>query len=76
MVLVEAMILNKPIITTNVSDAKDDIENKYGIVVENSEKGVYEGMKEFLDKGFKPEKFSPEDYNKKIIEKLNKIIAK
>ena len=75
-VLVEAMILNKPIVTTNVSDTKDDIENKYGIVVENSEKGVYEGMKEFLDKGFKPEKFSPEDYNKKIIEKLNKIIAK
>ena len=75
-VLVEAMILNKPIITTDVSDVKKDIDNKYGIVVENSEKGVYEGMKRYLNNGFRPEKFSPEKYNEEIVEKINKIIEK
>ena len=43
------MILGIPIVTTDVSDAKKDIDKKYGIVVENSEKGVYNGMKTFLD---------------------------
>lgn len=75
-VLVEAMILNKPIITTNVSDVKNDIDNKYGIVVDNSEKGVYEGMKKFLDSGIRIKKFSPEEYNNEIVEKINKIINK
>lgn len=75
-VLVESMILNKPIVTTDVSDVKKDIDGKYGIVVENSERGVYEGMKKFLDNGFTPEEFSPEDFNKKIIKTIKQIINK
>ena len=74
-VFVEAMILGKPIVTTDVSDAKNDIDGKYGIVVENSENGVYEGMKNFLENGFTPEKFSAEEFNKEIMEKLDKIIV-
>ena len=70
------MILNKPIVTTDVSDVKKDIDGKYGIVVENSERGVYEGMKKFLDNGFTPEEFSPEDFNKKIIKTIKQIINK
>lgn len=84
-VLIEAMILGKPIITTDMSDAKKDIDNKYGIVVENSEKGVYNGMKRFLDnydnfkKGYidknqKIEKFSPEKYNEEIKKKITDIL--
>jgi len=73
-VYVESYVLNKPIITTDVSDAKKDIEGRYGLVCDNSEKGVYEGMKEFLDKGFKPLEFDPEEFNKDIIDNVNKII--
>lgn len=73
-VFVEAQILGKPIVTTDVSDSKKDIDGKYGIVVENSEEGIYQGMKKFLDNGFKPQEFSPEKYNEKIIEKIEKII--
>ena len=73
-VFVESQILGKPIVTTEVSDSKKDIEGKYGIVVENSEEGVYKGMKDFLDKGFTPIEFSPEDFNNKILEKLDMII--
>ena len=46
------MVLNIPIITTNVSDAKKDIEDKFGIVVPNDDNSIYYGMKEFLDNGF------------------------
>ena len=74
-VFIESMILGKPIITTNVSDSKKDIKDKFGIVVERSTKGVYEGMKKYLDNGFNMEKFNPEEFNKNIIEKLKQIIS-
>lgn len=73
-VLVEAQILGKPIVTTDVSDTKKDIDEKYGIVVENSSEGVYEGMKRFLEEGARSEDFNPEIFNQKIIEKIEKII--
>lgn len=73
-VFIEAQILGLPIITTNVSDSKKDIDGKYGIVVENSEDGVYQGMKKFLDKGIKTKKFNPKEYNEKIAEKVRNII--
>lgn len=74
-VLVESQILGKPIVTTDISDAKEDIDKKYGIVVENSETGVYKGMKEYLDNGFKTKDFDAEKYNQDIIEKIDKILG-
>ncbi len=73
-VFIESQILDKPIITTDVSDSKKDIEGKYGLVVEKSDKGVYNGMKEFLDNGYKPKKFDAEKYNQEILDKLKDIM--
>lgn len=74
-VFLEALILNKPIITTNISDAMKDINNKYGKVIKKNEKDLYIAMKEFIQNGYKiKEKFNPENYNKEIMEKLNHII--
>lgn len=73
-VFVESEILGLPIITTNVSDSKKDIDGIFGQVVENSEKGVYRGMKNFLEKGLKTEKFDPEKFNQNIIEQIKQII--
>lgn len=73
-VFVESEILGLPIITTNVSDSKKDIDGIFGQVVENSEKGVYRGMKNFLEKGLKTEKFDSEKFNKNIIEQIKQII--
>ena len=73
-VFVEAKILGIPIITTDVSDSKKDIDKKYGLVVEKSEKGVYKGMKEFLDNSYTPDTFNPEEYNEEILNKLERII--
>lgn len=46
----EAIILGKPVVSTDVSGAKEILgeNNEYGIVVENSEEGIYVGIKQML----------------------------
>lgn len=46
----EAVILGVPVVSTDVSGAKEILgdNNEYGLVVENSEDGLYEGMKRLL----------------------------
>lgn len=74
-VFVESMILGKPIITTDVSDSKLDVKDKFGIIVEKSEDGVYAGMKQFLEYGFDVHEFKPEKYNEEILEKIEEIFS-
>ncbi len=70
-VFLEAKVLNKPVITTDVSDAKTEIKG-YGIINEFSSDGVYKGLKQFLDNGYTiKKKFNYKEYN---IDKLNKLL--
>lgn len=74
-VFLEALILNKPIITTNVADALEDINDKYGEVVEKTTNDLYRAMKEFIEYGYNIDcKFNVEEYNKAIMEKLEGLI--
>jgi len=76
-VFTESMILDKPIITTDVSDAREIIDNKYGTVVTKEVEDIYKAMKQYIENGCTiPEKFNPEKYNKEIEETLEKIIDK
>jgi len=48
-IIAEALILNKPIVSTDVSGIKDLLqEGKLGVIIPNSEDGIYEGMKKLL----------------------------
>lgn len=48
-IIAEALILNKPVVSTDVSGIKDLLqEGKLGVITSNSEDGIYEGMKKFL----------------------------
>ena len=48
-VLFEAITLKKKIIATDVSGVREMLENgKLGLIVENSEEGIYAGMKKAL----------------------------
>lgn len=58
-VCVEAAMLGKPIVTTEVGGAKEFVdENGIGIMTENSDDALYEGMKEFLSHPEKSEEYS------------------
>ena len=49
-VLFEAITLKKKIIATEVSGVSEMLENgKLGLIVENSEQGIYDGMKKALE---------------------------
>ena len=72
-VFLESFILNKPIITTKVSDY-EQVEGKYGYVVDKKIEDIYEKMKLFIENGFQIKgKFDVNQYNEEIVEKLEKI---
>lgn len=73
-VLNEARVLEIPLITTDVADAKDIIDG-YGILCENSENGVYQGMKKFLDEGYQcKKKLDCKKFNDKITKTIDNLI--
>ena len=73
-VFIESMILNKPIITTDVSDAKEDVDGIYGIVVDNTDEAIYDGMKKFIKEGYQIKtKFNYLEFNKKIENMIDEI---
>ena len=74
MVLDEARALNVPIITTDAGNGEVIAKEGYGILVESTIDGIYKGMKEFLDKGFKAKKFDYMSFNNKITEMIDKVV--
>ena len=73
-VFLEAKILNKPVISTDVSDAKIELDG-FGIVTKNNQNDYYKGLKLFLDKGYIiKKKFDYVEYNQKVFNKLYNMI--
>lgn len=53
MVIGEALVLRTPVIATMCSGQIEALQHgKYGLLVENSEQGIYEGMRAFLMKKY------------------------
>lgn len=75
MVLDEAKILNKPILITNTA-AKESVENyDKAMVVENTEKGMYEGIKKAIEEfNDNNSKIDEENNFKRMNEYYDKII--
>ena len=71
----EAKILNLPIITTNVSDAKKDIENKFGIVTNKDTNSIYEAMENIIKNGYTMKyEFKVNEFNNSIKTKIDILI--
>lgn len=69
-VFLESMVLNKPLITTKVSDY-DEIEGKYGYVTEKDVKDIADKMQKIIKQGYEiKEKFDYKKYNEKIMKKI------
>ena len=45
MVIMEALILDKPVISTNITGPKEFLEQGYGYLVDDSVEGLIDGMK-------------------------------
>ena len=68
------MILNKPIITTEVSGVDAIKKEGYSIITEKNSESICEAMQQFMENGFEiKNRFIPEEYNKEILAKLEKI---
>lgn len=75
MVIDEARVLKKPVISTDVADAKKILSEGYGIICANSKEELYEAMKEFLDNGYTVKtKFDYKEFNNEIDNKLIDLI--
>ena len=81
MVRVEALTLKLPVITTAVANTEELLQDRYGLVVENSTEGIYKGLKEIIqnEKIVLQLKENVKDYsydmrNKEILANINKIL--
>ena len=73
-VYVESMILNKPIITTEVSGTDEIKEKGFAIIIPKDTSKIYETMKKFIQKEFNiKHEFNVEKYNNEILEKIKNL---
>jgi CDP-glycerol glycerophosphotransferase len=75
LVLLEAMILRKPIIGTDVTGIRSVLKEQYGELVENSEDGLVNGMLKFLRGEVNAGKFDYVDYNRKAMKMFYKEVC-
>lgn len=68
MTLLEAMILEKPVISTDIIGSRSALENRPGYLVDNSEQGLYLGMKDFIEGKLHFERFDYETYQTQALE--------
>lgn len=74
-VYLESKVMNVPIISTDVTDAKSELFG-YGIVCDNNENALYDAIKFFLENGFViKNKFDPIKYNNEVLKKLYEVIG-
>ncbi|MET3034921.1 glycosyltransferase [Chryseobacterium sp. NRRL B-14859] len=75
-IIAEALILNKPVVSTDVSGIRDLLqEGKLGIINPNSEEGIYEGMKKILTQKELAQHYEKEIANTDLPFVLQKSVA-
>lgn len=73
--IIESLVLNKPVITTKVSDVEEDISGKFGYVTTKEINSIYEAMKKIITEGYNIEQsFDSKQFNKNIISTIERII--
>lgn len=74
LVIAEADILGKPVVSTNIVGPTTFMKKYGGTLVENSEEGVYEGLKLLYENKVKPMNVNFEEYNKEAIKEFENLL--
>lgn len=75
LVLLEAMIVGKPVIGTDVPGIHSVLENTNGLLVENSVEAIYQGLKKFVNGDIQAEKFDYVSYNEAALNDFYKKVC-
>ena len=73
LVLAEADILGKPVVSTDIVGPRGFMKKYGGTLVDNSEEGVYDGLKMLLNDEIKPMNVDYDAYNAECVEEFEKI---
>ena len=74
MTIMEALILDKKVISTDIEGPREFLGKGYGYLVKNSEEGIYEGMNDFINGNLeKIKKFNAEEFNKNALNEFENL---
>ncbi|HEF7796788.1 TPA: CDP-glycerol glycerophosphotransferase family protein [Campylobacter jejuni] len=74
MTLLEALVLNKAIVATDIPGNVSVLDNRGGLIVENNVNGLISGMERFLCGKIENKFFNYTQYNLKIMSRLNILL--
>lgn len=74
MTIMEALILDKKVISTNIEGPKEFLEKGYGYLVDNSQEGLTKGMNDFLNNKLNNLKqFDAQEFNNKALKEFEEL---
>lgn len=74
MVLLECLVLEKPIVSTNIPGCYSILKDGYGLLVDKSTEGLVEGMEKLLLGYDDFKKFDYKAYNKEAVKMLEEVL--
>ncbi|MGP5221302.1 CDP-glycerol glycerophosphotransferase family protein [Psychrobacter celer] len=75
MVLLEALTLGLPVIATDITGNRGVLGSEYGVLVENTRKGLIEGMVAYIENGAPEIKFDAFKYQENALNNFYSIIS-
>lgn len=74
LVITEANILKKPVVCTDIIGPRNFMKENEGILIENSEEGVYKGLELLLQNKVEIMNIDYEKYNAEAVEEFEKLV--
>ena len=75
MVIFEALALGTPVISTDIVGPRAFLEQGYGLLVENSEEGLYEGMRRCADGDLGDVDFDLDAFNERSAREFEELVS-
>lgn len=74
MTIIEALILDVPVISTNITGPREFLQQGYGYLVDDSEQGIIDGLNAYKDGRLTDiKKFDVLDFNKKAMDEFEQL---